>query len=58
VKVYTINASRYFAKTRCNMLIIVQSRNRHASGGANRLSFVAVTVKINAERNLSSISWQ
>jgi hypothetical protein len=36
-------------------MIIVPSRHKHPSSGANRASDIAVTVNINAEFNLSLI---
>jgi len=55
LKIYTINGSKYCAKSECNMMIITPRRHKHPSGSANRPSDVAVTVNINAEFNLSSI---
>jgi hypothetical protein len=58
LKIYTINGSKYSAKSECNMMIITPTRHKHPSRGANRPSDVAVTVNMNAEFNLSLIWWQ
>jgi len=55
LQIYTIDGSKYCAKTQCNTMIIVPGRHKHPSHGANGPSDVAVLVIINALFNLSSI---
>jgi len=53
--IYTIDESKYCAKSECNTMIIVPRRPKHPSSSDNRPLDVAVTVNSNAEFNLRLI---
>ena len=55
LKIYIIEGWKYCAKNECNTMITAPRRHKHPSTSANKPSYVAVTVNINVEFNLSSI---
>jgi len=57
-KIYTIDGSKYSAKTECITMRIVPRRQKDPLSGTNRPSDVAVTVNINDEINLCLIQLQ
>jgi len=56
LRIYTIDASKYSAKNKCNTMITPPRRHKHPSSSANTSSDIAVTVNINAEFNLMAVN--
>jgi hypothetical protein len=56
LEIYTIDGSMYFAKNKCNTIIIAPRRQQHPSSCANRPSDGGVTVNFNAECNLMPVN--
>jgi hypothetical protein len=54
-QIYTIDGLMNCAKIECSTMIMVPTRYKDPSSGANRPSDVAVTLNINAEVNPSLI---
>jgi len=56
LKIYRINSSKYYSKSRCSTMITTTRMHKCPSSGANRPSDFAVTVNINAEFHVMAVS--
>jgi len=56
LKIYTVEGFKYCARKRWNTMIIAPGTHKHPSSGANRTSYIAVTMNTNAKFHLTAVN--